>query len=285
MKEITLRTYGKINLGLDVINKRQDDYHNIETIMQEIDIYDRLDIKLVEGNNIEIKSNSSKIPLGPENLVYKSWEKLKKYRKDNFGVEVYIEKKIPVAAGLAGGSTNGAGALKGLNILWNLGLSDRELMEIAGSLGADMPFCIIGGTARASGIGEKLERISSFKDKPLVLLNMGIPISTRDVYKSLDLRDNKRLAVDKIVEAIEEDDLDLINDNIINKMETIVIGKNPVIEEIKEDMRKTGGRVVLMSGSGPTVFAIYEDFQTRDRSYEYLLKKYMESIVIKTKTI
>ena len=192
MKEITLKSYGKINLGLDVLYKRQDGYHEINTIMQQIDLCDTLIIK-ENKEGLVLKSNSKDLPLDSTNLIYIAWKKIQEKTGINKGIEVILDKKIPIAAGLAGGSSNAAAILKGLNELWDLGFDEKDLREIGVEIGADVPFCIMGGTALAKGIGEELTKLRPFKDKDLLLVNPGLAISTAEVYKSLNLKEKRRV--------------------------------------------------------------------------------------------
>ena len=196
MKEIVIKSYGKINLGLDVLYKRQDGYHEIRTIMQQIDLSDTLVMREIE-EDIELDCNNKELPLDSTNLVYRAWKKLQEKTGINKGIQINIHKNIPIAAGLAGGSSNAATVLKGLNELWNLGLSEEELREIGVEIGADVPFCIMGGTALAEGIGEKLTKLKSFKDKNLLLVNPGIGVSTAEVYGNLRLNEKPRIDIKK----------------------------------------------------------------------------------------
>lgn len=284
MKEIVIEAFGKINLALDVLYKRPDGYHEINTIMQQIDLKDRVILANREEFKATIDSNEKSIPLDETNLVHKAWKKIVEKTKIKKGIHIIIEKNIPVAAGLAGGSTDAAAVLKGLNYLWGLGLTQDELMDIGVEIGADVPFCILGGTAQAQGIGEKLKRIRSFSDKLILLANIGVPVSSADVYKQLDLIDNRiPVDIDKIVKYIEEDNTQEVAINMSNILEEVVLKKYPVINEIKRDMIKHGALGSLMTGSGPTVFGIFNDEEKLLRCKEEMEKKIEK--VIYTKTI
>jgi 4-diphosphocytidyl-2-C-methyl-D-erythritol kinase len=283
MEEVVIDAYGKINLVLDVLYPRDDGYHEINTIMQQIDLKDTITLRNIEGDRAIIECNSEEIPLDESNLAYKAWEKI--VEKINFlrGVHITIDKNIPVAAGLAGGSTNAAAVLKGLNLLWNLNLSQEELMGIGVEIGADVPFCILGGTAHARGIGEKLKKIRSFSNKLILLANIGKPVSSAYVYNKLDLENrSKRIDVDKIVEYIEEDDVKKVAENMENIMEQVVIKEYPIIAQIKEDMVRYGALGSIMSGSGPTVFGIFADEEKLLRCKEFLEKKVEKVFITKT---
>lgn len=284
MKEIKIESYGKINLGLDVLYKREDNYHELSTIMQQIDLSDILTIKDIK-EGIKLESNHRDVPLDSRNLVYKSWEKIKEKTGINRGVYININKRIPVSAGLAGGSTNAAATLKGLNELWDLKLNEEELRNIAVEIGADVPFCTMGGTALAEGIGEKLTKLKSFKNHQLLLINPGMGVSTVEVYKNLRLKGKRTLDTDKIISSIENNDIKTLSDNMINVMEEVVLENNPIIEEIKNDLIKYGSLKPLMSGSGPTVFGFFDDLDKLHYCKDKLEEKYTKGIVVEGKTI
>lgn len=284
MKEIVLESYGKINLGLDVLYKREDGYHEINTIMQQISLSDTLIMREIK-EDIELDCNNKELPLDSTNLVYRAWKKMQEKTGINKGIQINIHKKIPIAAGLAGGSANAAAVLKGLNQLWGLNLSEEELREIGIEIGADVPYCIMGGTALAEGIGERLTKIKSFKDKDILLVNPGIGVSTTEVYGSLRLNKEARMDVQKIISSIERDDMKSVADNITNVMEEVVIEKNPIISQIKRDMVNYGALGALMSGSGPTVFGLFDDMDKLKFCKQILTEKYSKGIVLLAKTI
>lgn len=258
MENIEQRSYGKINLALDVLYKRDDGYHEINTIMQEIDLADKLTF-IEKDKGITIECNNKSLPTGPSNLVYQAWTALKNATGIDKGIHVKIDKKIPLAAGLAGGSANCATTLKVLNELWDLKLTEEELMAIGKTLGADIPFCIMGGTAKAGGIGEKLTRVPSFKDQLILIGNPGIEISSRYAYNKLKLKE-ERIDIDGILSCMKEKDLKCVGESIKNIMEPSIISENPIISQIKESMMENGALGALMSGSGPTVFGIFDDY-------------------------
>lgn len=257
MKELMLESYGKINLALDVLYKRDDGYHEINSIMQQIDLKDILVFSEIKSGVI-IESNENEMPLGSDNLIYKIWEKLRDISGINKGLKIRVEKNIPMAAGLAGGSSNGATTLKALNMLWDLNFTLEELMGIGKTIGADIPFCLMGGTARAQGIGEKLTKLKSFKNKFILLGNPGIYVSTAYAYSRLDFNEEK-IDIDKLISYMEKDDLNNVAHNMKNIMEKSIIGDYPMIQEIKNLMKQNGALGSLMSGSGPTVFGIFDD--------------------------
>lgn len=252
-----IESFGKINLTLDVLFKRDDGYHEIKSIMQQISLSDHLRIE-EKTSGVSIQCDNQNVPLDSNNLVSRAWEKMSKYVGTNTGINVIIRKNIPVAAGLAGGSGNGAATLVALNNLWGLKLDLSTLMEIGRTIGADIPFCLMGGTALAEGIGEKLTPIKSFKDKNILLVNPGIEISSAYAYSKLALKKD-RIPVEKLVKCIENDNLDCIATSLSNVMEEAILPMYPIIKDIKDQMLELGAMGSLMSGSGSTVFGIYDD--------------------------
>lgn len=283
MKEIKVDAYAKINLSLDVLRRKEDGYHELRMIMQQINLKDILTIKEIEEETF-ITSNSEKVPLDSSNLVYKAWKLISEVFNINKNIHIHIEKNIPIAAGLAGGSSDGAAVLKGLNILWDLKLDENKLMELGLKLGADVPYCIVGGTALAEGIGEKLTILKNFSNKLILIAKPEIDVSTQFVYKNLDLKIiNNHPETDKLIESIEKNDLLYLSNNMINVLESVTIKKYDIIEKIKSDMIKNGALGSLMSGSGPTVFGIFET-QEDISNCKSELDEYLKEVYI-TKTI
>lgn len=285
MNRIKLDAYAKINLSLDVLGKKENGYHELSMIMQQIDLKDTVTItELPEQNKVIINSNNPKVPLDNTNIVYKAWEILSNKYSINKGVCIDIQKNIPLAGGLAGGSTDAAAVLKGLNKLWDLKLTDKELMEISLEIGSDIPFCIMGGTALAEGIGEKLTSLKPLLNKHILIANPGIEVSTAYVYKNLNLKEVKeRPNIQNIIRYIEKDDLNSLAKEMKNVLETVTIDKYPIINGIKSDMIEEGAIGSLMSGSGATVFGIFDD----EDKLKFCKQKLEEKIetVIATKTI
>lgn len=282
MEELIIEAYGKVNLALDVIRKRNNGYHDINTIMQQIDLKDIVTIKDRE-KGIKIECDNPEVPVDSSNLVYAAWEKMKEKAKIDRGVHIIIEKNIPVASGLAGGSTDAAAVLKGLNKLWKLNLSTEDLMDIGVSIGADVPYCIMGGTALAEGIGEKLKILKSFSNKLILLANPGISVSTAYVYNSLRLdKIEKRPDMNMLVQAVENDDIYTLGENMGNVLEQVTVEEFNQIKTIKEDMIRYGALGSLMSGSGPTVFGLFDDEKKLIKCKEYIKKKVSKIIITKT---
>lgn len=260
MKEITLKALAKINLGLDVIGRREDGYHELRTIMQTIHLHDRLQIRQTREPGIKIHTNLSFLPVNESNLVYQAAVLLMSEFKITEGVEVNLSKRIPVSAGMAGGSTDGAAMLYGMNRLFELGLSRRELMERGLKLGADVPYCLMRGTALAEGIGEELTQLPPMVKCPVLIAKPAVSVSTKLVYQNLKL--DKGLShpdIDSLVRAIQKKDFDGVCAHMGNVLETVTIPNYPVIEQIKEKMLGSGAAAAMMSGSGPTVFGLFRD--------------------------
>lgn len=281
MKEIIIKSYGKINLSLDVVRKREDGYHDIDTIMQRISLYDNLHIKRILGDDLIIKSNNKLVPLDNTNLVYKGWEKLKKYKKEATGIEIFIDKKIPMAAGLAGGSTNVASFMAVLNKIWNLNLKNEELMQIGKTIGADVAYFFDGRTCRAQGIGEILTPIKEFKGYNVLIVNNGKDISSKYVYTNIK-PSGQNDKMTKVIEAIEENNLEKLQKYGYNNMEEVSFNLYKDIEIIKKDMLEKGADFSLMSGSGPTVFGIFEDLDKLYKTEKYFKEKYKNVYIAKT---
>ncbi|MBB6692469.1 4-(cytidine 5'-diphospho)-2-C-methyl-D-erythritol kinase [Cohnella xylanilytica] len=247
----------KINLLLDVIRKREDGYHEVEMIMTMVDLADRLEMYELPRDQIVLSSHAGYIPLDEKNLAFQAARLLKERCGVSRGVYIHLDKHIPVAAGLAGGSSDAAAALRGLNRLWNLGLSVRELEELGAELGSDVPFCIRGGTALATGRGEKLETISSPPQCWVVLAKPPINVSTADVYGKLRANELKEHpSVPAMLDAIERQSFADVCANLGNVLESVTLGRYPEVRQIKDVMTKLGADGVLMSGSGPTVFGL-----------------------------
>ncbi|MCR4901527.1 MAG: 4-(cytidine 5'-diphospho)-2-C-methyl-D-erythritol kinase [Butyrivibrio sp.] len=266
---IKKKAYAKINLALDVLGKREDGYHLVKMIMQMVDLYDELSFEKRDDGEILFKSASEKIPNDENNLVYKAAKLLKDRYKVTSGSEITLVKNIPVAAGMAGGSTDAAAAFIALNELWDLKLSKEELCKDAVSLGADIPYCIIGGTALSEGIGEELTALPDMPKCYILIAKPSIDVSTGWVYKTLDSREViSHPDVDSMVKAIKDGSLIGITSNMGNVLQTVTVPEYPVIEEIKDIMNCNGAMEAMMSGSGPTVFGIFDSANTMEKAYE-----------------
>lgn len=267
MDEITLKALAKINLGLDVIRRREDGYHEVRMVMQTIHLYDRLDIARSHEPGIRIQSNLNFLPVNENNLVYKAGKLLMDEFGITDGVDVKLTKRIPVAAGMAGGSTDAASMLYGMNQIFDLGLSRKALMERGVQIGADVPYCLMRGTALAQGIGEKLSQLPPMVKCPVLIAKPAVSVSTRFVYQNLKLDEHtKHPDIDALIGAIKRKDFTGICGKMGNVLESVTIPNYPVIAEIKEKMMEAGAAHAMMSGSGPTVFGLFEDEETAQRA-------------------
>lgn len=260
MRQIILKAYAKINLGLDVLRRREDGYHDVRMIMQSVSLYDKLTLKKLSRDEISMSSNVAALPNNEKNLVYRAIHLIKTKYGISGGVRAELEKKIPMAAGMAGGSTDAAAALIGMNKLFDLRLSTEQLMELGVKIGADVPYCILSGTALSEGIGERLTPLRPMPHCYILIAKPRISVSTRFVYENLEA---DKLAyhpdIDGMTEAIGRGDLRGITDRLSNVLETVTERKYPIIHQIKDVMVANGAMNALMSGSGPTVFGIFED--------------------------
>lgn len=277
-----LRAYAKINISLDVLDRREDGYHIVKMIMQSVDLYDDIDVEKCD-KGIHINCNKPFIPRDERNIAYKAAKLFMEEFNISSGVKINIKKNIPIAAGMAGGSTDAAAVLRAMREIFNIKVSDEELMKIGVKVGADVPYCIMGGTALCEGIGEILTPIKGFKDKILVVIKPNFGVSTKEVYTSLDLsKIKKHVETDKIINAIENDDLDTVCSNMKNILENVTLNKYNVLKSIKKDLVKAGAKGALMSGSGPTVFAFFEDMLKAQRAFEEFRDKYKEVFITRT---
>lgn len=260
MTQLNLKAMAKINLGLDVIRKREDGYHQVRMIMQTIHLYDRISLTRTRDSEIKVKTNLFFLPTNESNLVYKAAKLLKDEFKIKDGVFIDLKKHIPVSAGLAGGSSDAAAILYGMNRIFQLGLSLKELMTRGVKIGADVPFCLMRGTALAEEIGEQLTPIKTPPKCQILIVKPPVSISTRSVYESLKLDHNvKHPDIDKLLLDIEQGDLKSMAADMGNVLESVTIANYPVIEQIKRKMLQLGALNAMMSGSGPTVFGLFDD--------------------------
>lgn len=271
MNTIMLKAYAKINLGLDVLGKREDGYHEVRMIMQTIRLYDKLNMKKLSKDEIIIKTNLAYLPTNENNLVYRAIQMLKNEFNIKQGLYVELQKHIPVAAGLAGGSSDAAAALIGMNRLFQLKLTTTDLMHRAVKLGADVPYCILGGTALSEGIGEVLTPLAPMPSAYILIAKPSINVSTKYVYENLILDEKTNHPdIDGIMEAINSQDLCGVTNRLSNVLESVTIDRYPVIQEIKDTMIEFGAMNALMSGSGPTVFGIFEDLNLAKKAFYHL---------------
>ncbi len=260
MNFVERKAYAKINLGLDVVRRRQDGYHEVKMIMQTVDIWDRLTFTRTERKGIELSIDGADLPVGEDNLICKAARLILEEAGIEEGVAVTLQKNIPIAAGMAGGSTDAAAVFHGFNELFSLSMSMEDMMRLGVKIGADVPYCIMGGTALSQGIGEILTPLPAPPECSLVIAKPDISVSTRFVYENLHAdRLVEHPDIDGMAEAIREGNLSGITERMGNVLETVTVREYPVIQEIKRLMKAEGALNALMSGSGPTVFGIFTD--------------------------
>lgn len=268
MKDFVERkAYAKINLGLDVLRRRGDGYHEVKMIMQTVDIWDRLTFTACREPGIELLTGGAAVPKGKENLIYRTAELIQKEKKIDKGVRITLEKNIPIAAGMAGGSTDAAAVFHGLNELFGLCMDLEEMKRLGVRIGADVPYCIMGGTALAEGIGERLTPLPAPPECVLAAAKPEISVSTKFVYENLHADKLKRHPdIDGMIEAVRSGSLIGITERMENVLETVTIREYPIIGRIKEQMKAEGALNALMSGSGPAVFGIFTEKEAARRA-------------------
>ena len=276
---IVKKAYGKVNLGLDIIGRRSDGYHLVKMIMQSLDIYDTLTFEKQEsGIDITLAGAGGKgLSLGEDNLIYKAAACIIERTDYKGGIRITLDKNIPIAAGMAGGSSDCAAALKGVNELLEAGLSEEELREIGVTLGADVPYCVMGGTALSEGIGEELTRLTPLPECVFVVAKPLCSVSTAEAYGGYDRlvemgRDIPHPDIDAQVKALMAGDLEGVVSNFGNVLEYVTASLHPEIAELEKLMKESGAMNAMMSGSGPTVFGIYKDRVTAEESAEKIKK-------------
>ncbi len=270
MNSITIEAYAKINLGLDVIRKREDGYHDVCMIMQSLELHDTITISKASSAEISIQTNLRYLPRDKGNLVYKATDLFLKTISVKEGLSIRLNKKIPVAAGLAGGSSDAAATLMGLNELYGAGLTKEELMKLGVKLGADVPYCIMLGTALSEGIGEVLTPLTAMPECSILLVKPDISVSTKYVYENLHLTPlTLHPDINKMKEALSTGDLQSLADNMDNILQSVTIHDYPIITDIKNKMKELGALVSLMSGSGPTVFGIFKSPELARKACRY----------------
>jgi 4-diphosphocytidyl-2-C-methyl-D-erythritol kinase len=269
MDSIWINAPAKINIGLDVLRRREDGYHEVKMIMQSIRLFDRLTLTKSTTPGIHLTSNLRFLPVNEDNLVYRSAKMLMEEFGIRDGLDIHLDKRIPVAAGMAGGSTDAASCMLAMNDLFDLGLSKKQLMKRGVRLGADIPYCVLKGTALSEGIGEKLSTIPKMPDCYILIAKPGIHVSTKFVYSNLVLDENSpHPDIDHMISAMKNRDLADLCAHMGNILETVTIPAHPEIAEIKKCMMENGAVGSLMSGSGPTVFGIFDDLETAKAAKE-----------------
>lgn len=283
MFELDLKALAKINLGLDVLRRREDGYHEVRMIMQTIYLYDKIQIQQLPRPGIEVSTNLYYLPVNENNLVYKAAKLLMDEFQIREGVHIGLRKHIPVAAGLAGGSSDAAAVLFGINRMFRLGLSREELMDRGVRIGADVPYCIMRGTALAEGIGEKLTPLPPAPKCPVLIAKPSISVSTRMVYENLRLDGNTvHPNIDAIIRAIELGDRRGMAEHMGNVLESVTCVRYPIIWHLKAAMMECGAMNAMMSGSGPTVFGLFPNRETARMAYGEIRRRGLARLVYLT---
>ena len=273
MNSYQMKAYAKINLGLDVIGRLENGYHEVRMVMQTIGIYDELILTRTEAG-ILVTTDKEELPTDENNLIYQAARIMMEEYHIPGGIHIHLKKHIPIAAGMAGGSTDAAATFKGINRLFDLDCTLEELMKLGVRVGADVPYCILGGTALAEGIGEKLTSLNPAPDCFVLVAKPDISVSTKDVYQHLDTQANVwHPDIDGMVDAVWEESLQGILDRMGNVLESVTEKKYPVIRDLKAQMKELGALNSLMSGSGPTVFGIFVDERIAREAFEQMKKE------------
>lgn len=274
MREFSTKAYAKINLGLDVVRKRDDGYHELRTIMQSINLYDTIYIKTIKDDKIILQTDKNFLPTDERNIAYKAAALMKEKYSIKEGVFIDIQKNIPVAAGMAGGSTDAAATLYGMSKLFELSVTPEELMKLGTGLGADVPYCIMKGTALAEGIGEILTRVSPMPECYVLTVKPEVNVSTKQVYEDLHLNECIRHPdIDGLLRELEKGNLEGVCSKFGNVLETVTEKQHPIISEYKRKMLEYGAINSMMSGSGPSVFGIFKTREGASEAQRKILSK------------
>lgn len=283
MRQINLKAMAKINLGLDVVRRREDGYHDLRMIMQTVRLFDRVKMSATRSTGVRVKTNLRYLPTDKGNHAYQAAHMMMEEFGIKGGVFIELQKHIPVAAGLAGGSSDAAAVLVGMNLLYGLGLSREELCQRGVKIGADVPYCIMRGTALAEGIGDRLTPLPHIPDCSIVLAKPDVHVSTKFVYTHLTLDEQtQHPKIDEQIEAIRAGDLEKMSSLCANVLETVTIPAHPQIASLKEAMLSQGALTSMMSGSGPSVFGIFDDKNKAEKTVDLLLRDFHDCQVFLT---
>ncbi len=274
MKKVVTKSFAKINLSLDVLGRLENGYHEVEMVMQTVSVFDLITVSKIKSG-IELSTNLPYLPIDQNNIAYKAAEEFFNYAGIKEGVSIDISKRIPVGAGLAGGSSNASAVLKAMNKLFGTGLSLKELCSIGIKLGADVPYCVLGGTRLAEGIGEKLSSLPKLPKCSIVLVKPSFSISTKSVYEKIDsCTDFKRPQTKNLIQGLHKSNLDMIADSMGNVLEEVSITEHPILQDVKDELCSLGAIRAQMSGSGPTVFGIFRTYDEARNAKKQLWGKY-----------
>lgn len=282
MESITEKSRAKINLSLDILGVLPNGYHEVEMIMQQIDLYDLVTVERIPSG-IVVSSNLYYLPTDQSNIAWKAAKLLIDACGIESGVKIHLEKKVPVAAGLAGGSANAAAVMRAMNRLFDLGLSTEKLMEMGLTLGADVPFCFLEGAAVARGIGEKLEPIKGLQNVWVLLSKPNLGVSTREIYKAYDKHQVSRHPnTPLLIQATAASDIPCLTKEMYNVLEEVTTSLYPTVSEVKRRIHQSGAQAVMMSGSGPTVFGLFTHYDRAQKAEKQLRKWYQQTYLVKT---
>ena len=277
-----IKAYAKINLSLDVVGKRDDGYHLLEMVMQSIALHDELTLEKIPGG-IELTCNLPYVPLTSRNIAYKAIQKFLEVNQLDHGVRLHIEKRIPVGAGLAGGSTDAAAVLTALNELNGYPMDGSELLKLGLTLGADVPFTMVGGTAFCEGVGELITELPDFSGKIVVLTKPPFSVSTKLVFSEYHIdKVNRHPNTRELIHCLQADDLTGVSAQLGNVLENVTLNKHPVLRKIKTEFLEQGATGCLMSGSGPTIFGLFDDINKAEQAYQLFAKRYRETFLTRT---
>lgn len=263
--EVIEKAPAKINLGLDIAGRCDDGYHQLAMIMTSVDLNDYVTVRPLEEDLITVTSNSNRMPLNKKNDVYKAAQLIKKRFAIRQGVAITLDKRIPICAGLGGGSSDAAATIRALNQLWHLGMDKQTMAEIGFAIGSDVPYCLKGGCALVTGKGEQVELLPKQVNAWVVLVKPHFGVSTRHIFKEIDVATISRVDISALAEAILAQDYPQMLRHMGNSLEDITIAKRPFIQKIKDRMLASGADIALMTGSGPTVFALCSSSKKADR--------------------
>lgn len=268
MSQLEVKAYAKINIGLDVARRLENGYHEVDMIMQTISLHDSLVFEPQPQPGIMILTNKEELPVDSNNLIYQAADLLMKEFRIAKGIKITLDKQIPIAAGMAGGSSDAAAVFRAMNVMFDLGLSITDLQERAVALGADIPFCLAGGAMRARGIGEILTAAPKMPDCFILVAKPSVGVSTKWVYENLHANELKRHPdIDGMLSSMEQKNLPLLAEKMENVLETVTVQRFPVIRQIKEMMEQAGALCAMMSGSGPTVFGLFVEREQAQKAY------------------
>lgn len=280
MKKICLKAPAKINLGLSILGKLASGYHEVKFIFQQVSLFDRIYLQEIPKDEIRVYCNHQDVPIDQVNTVYQAAMLVKKSMKIKTGIALNIEKNIPVAAGLGGGSTDAAQTLLGLNKIWNLGLNTKDLIRFGLKIGMDVSYQLVGGTKLATHLGEKFQTLPSLPKIYFVLSNPNLNVSTQWAYQHVDYSQIGKEQLNELISGIKEGNVKKIAQNLHNDFEFWVPNFYPAIKKIKQKMMQSGTLNAIMSGSGPTVFGVCENYNQALKTTEVLKKEYSQTYLV-----